>query len=179
MALLTRKKTSHRSPPRSLNPVSLHHWIPLLLPVPEIERESRPQLQGESWPFFLVSILIHRPMGSSFVKCLANLICLSSKIDPGDEIDAPTKPNKKQKNTIVERAPSESLSLPGSGSPAIGLATAAIASIEVHTAAIQAAFQDKSANRKELFWALLPHITQAEVEELLVRSKGATEAKQE
>lgn len=47
----------------------------------------------------------------------------------------------------------------------------AIAPIEVHKAAFQAAFRDKSVKRTELFQALLPYITVADAEEILYRCK--------
>ncbi|KFY37559.1 hypothetical protein V494_04701 [Pseudogymnoascus sp. VKM F-4513 (FW-928)] len=43
-----------------------------------------------------------------------------------------------------------------------------IAPIEVHKAVFQAAFRDKSVQRSELFHALLPHITVADAEEILL-----------
>ncbi|OBT90527.1 hypothetical protein VE02_01057 [Pseudogymnoascus sp. 03VT05] len=89
-----------------------------------------------------------------------------------DLVVLPANPSKKQKNTVVEHVPVEPLDLPGLSKPAT-------TPIEVHKAAIRAAFQDKSANRTELFWTLLPYITVAEVEELLVRSKGSAQAKHE
>ena len=47
----------------------------------------------------------------------------------------------------------------------------AMAPIEVHKAAFQAAFRDKSVKRTELFHALLPYITVADAEEILHRCK--------
>lgn len=104
---------------------------------------------------------------------------LSCKIDSEDEIDTSASPNKKQKNAVVEHVQPESADLPRLPTPAIDLFTPAIASIEVHKAAIRAAFQDRSANRTELFWTLLPYITLAEAEEILIRCKGSPEVKNE
>ncbi|KFY07731.1 hypothetical protein V492_06887 [Pseudogymnoascus sp. VKM F-4246] len=91
--------------------------------------------------------------------------------DSEDE-DSSANPNKKQENNVVDSVPSESLDLPGFPTPVT-------APIEVHKAAIRAAFQDKSVNHTELFWTLLPFITLAEAEEILIRCKGLAEAKHE
>ena len=77
------------------------------------------------------------------------------------------------------RVPLESLDLSGSLTPDVDLSTPAIAQMEIHKAAIRAAFQDKSANRTELFWTLLPYITLAEAEDILIRCKGAAKVESE
>lgn len=90
------------------------------------------------------------------------------KTDSEDEIDTRTKSSKKQKNDAEEHNPPASLDQPGPPAQTI-------ARIEVHKAAIRAAFQDKSVSRAELFWTLLPYITLAEAEEILIRRKGEAE----
>ncbi|KFZ15358.1 hypothetical protein V502_05664 [Pseudogymnoascus sp. VKM F-4520 (FW-2644)] len=106
-----------------------------------------------------------------------NFVVLS---DSENEIDTLANPNKKKlKNAIAEHVPSQSLDRPELPTPALELPRSAIAPIEVHKAAIRAAFKDKSVNRTELFWTLLPYITLAEAEEILIRRKGAAEIEHE
>ncbi|KFY90466.1 hypothetical protein V500_05165 [Pseudogymnoascus sp. VKM F-4518 (FW-2643)] len=82
--------------------------------------------------------------------------------DSEDEIVTPATPKKKKKRneTMLSEMPNRQRS----PSPAIP-------PIEVHKAAFQAAFRDKSVQRTELFHALLPHITVADAEEILSRCK--------
>ncbi|KFY20693.1 hypothetical protein V491_03511 [Pseudogymnoascus sp. VKM F-3775] len=79
--------------------------------------------------------------------------------DSEDEISTLVKP-KKRKRSMLRETPS------GQVPP-----SPAIAPIEVHKAAFQAAFRDKSVKRTELFQALLPYITVANAEEILYRCK--------
>ncbi|OBT94609.1 hypothetical protein VE01_07962 [Pseudogymnoascus verrucosus] len=69
---------------------------------------------------------------------------------------------KRKRSSFAEPMLSKTPNRQGSPSPSI-------APIEVHKAAFQAAFRDKSVQRTELFHALLPYITVADAEEILVR----------
>ncbi|OBT77303.1 hypothetical protein VF21_03446 [Pseudogymnoascus sp. 05NY08] len=82
--------------------------------------------------------------------------------DSEDEINTSERPNKRKRGTLVDPELSETPNRQRSPSPAI-------APIEVHKAAFQAAFRDKSVQRTELFHALLPYITVADAEEILLR----------
>lgn len=84
------------------------------------------------------------------------------KIDSEDEIDTCARPKKKQKNDVVKHMPSELPNLQNLPAPAM-------APIEIHKAAFQAVFREKSVQRTELFHALLPYITVADAEEILIR----------
>lgn len=110
---------------------------------------------------------------------MTNFIGLPRKIDSEDKVDTSGNLNKRQKNAVVRRVPSESLDLSGSPTPDVDLSTPAIAQMEIHKAAIRAAFQDKSANRTELLWTLLPYITLAEAEDIFIRCKGAAKIERE
>lgn len=99
---------------------------------------------------------------SYFVKHLANFMGSSRKIDSEDEIDTPERPRKRRRNISTGPMLSETPNRPRAPSPAI-------APIEIHKAAFQAAFRDKSVKRTELFHALLPYITVADAEEILLR----------
>jgi hypothetical protein len=118
----------------------------------------------------LVSLPIHnlKHSFSFFEKQLANFMRFSYKIDSEEEIDTPANPSKKQKKADVKHIPPESRDRSGPSAPVI-------APIEVHKSAIRAAFQDKSVSRAELLWTLLPYITLAEAEEILIRRKGDAE----
>ncbi|KFX88099.1 hypothetical protein O988_09153 [Pseudogymnoascus sp. VKM F-3808] len=94
-----------------------------------------------------------------------NVVVIS---DSEDESGTPANPSEKQKNDAMEHMAPKSLKqlVPSAPAPA---------PIEVHKAAIRAAFQDKAVSRAELFWTLLPYITLAEAEEILIRRKGEAE----
>jgi hypothetical protein len=119
---------------------------------------------------FLVSLPIHNPKYSFFlfVNNKTNCMRLPYKTDSEDEIGTPANPSEKQKNDAMKHIPPKSLKQQVPSAPAP-------APIEVHKAAIRAAFQDKSVSRAELFWTLLPYITLAEAEEILIRRKGEAE----
>lgn len=86
----------------------------------------------------------------------------SCKIDSEDEINTTSRPRKRKRNSFEEPMLSKAPNREGSPSPAIG-------AIEIHKAAFQAAFRDKSVQRTELFHALLPYITVEDAEEILLR----------
>lgn len=99
-----------------------------------------------------------------FVKYRANFMGSSRKIDSEDVIVTSDRPKRRKKHTLVEPLASKTFKRQRSTSPAI-------APIEIHKAAFQAAFRDKSVQRTELFHALLPYITVADAEEILHRCK--------
>ncbi|KFY23265.1 hypothetical protein V493_05970 [Pseudogymnoascus sp. VKM F-4281 (FW-2241)] len=82
--------------------------------------------------------------------------------DSEDEIDTLARPKKRKKGTFVEPMHSEMPNRPKSPPPVT-------APIEIHKAAFQAAFRDKSVRRTDLFKVLLPFISVADAEEILVR----------